>query len=390
MSLYKVQRIFKSIVATPINILESISSIGDFIIAVIEYLIYKADLLIRFVNYIISSNINLVSSAKFKLTSKLIWSQGKLGYRIRYMFIFLLAWAVFMLGTVFQGSVIEVKEEDRFVFLNSDSVLATTASAATEEGIIKLPDEPIEHVVAEGESLTIIGKKYGISVESIKFANNLVSNEVKAGKILQIPPVDGTLHQVKKGDTIDSLAKRYKVPSQTIVDFNYLDSPYTLIPGDTLTIPDANIPTTERYYAGTPVYDMSAYGIIPTQSFANSGSGNFIWPMSGILTQFFSAYHPGLDIANKGVDIVAADKGRVVRAGWWQGGYGNAVQIDHGNGFVTTYAHMSSIAVSVGDDVDKGKKLGVVGSTGRSTGPHLHFTVQEKGKYVNPLSVLPR
>ena len=160
--------------------------------------------------------------------------------------------------------------------------------------------------------------------------------------------------------------------------------------GQVLTIPDAQRPETKKYYAGSTVYDLSSYGIIPyAGDISQIGEGKFIWPLSGVLTQFFSRYHPGLDIANHSGDIIAADKGTVIRSGWWEGGYGNAVQVDHGNGYVSTYAHMSSIAVSVGDEVDRGQKLGVVGSTGRSTGPHVHFTIQLEGKYLDPLSVLP-
>ena len=82
------------------------------------------------------------------------------------------------------------------------------------------------------------------------------------------------------------------------------------------------------------------------------------------------------------------DKGKIIRAGWWTGGYGNAVQIDHGNGYISTYAHMSVISVSTGEDIEKGQKIGEIGSTGRSTGPHLHLTIQIEGKYLNPLTVL--
>ena len=389
MPLFKIRQFYKEIGRFPYSFINTILSLGNFFIAIFEYLIYKFDILIQFVTNVTVSQWRLITSTKFRLTGKLIWSQGKLGRRLKYIFIITLGIMVFMLGTVFQERVIVVKDRQDFVFLNSDSVLITRASAATERGEFQLLDEPVEHTVEANETIASIGQKYGLSVETIKFANNLVSNELKTGKVLKIPPVDGTLHVVKKGDSIETLARRYKVPTQTIVDFNYLNAPYTLTEGATLTIPDADMPTTDRFYAGTPVYDVSAYGIVSSQRF-DGGTGKFTWPLSGILTQYFSSYHPAIDIANRTGDILAADKGKVVRAGWWQGGYGNAVQLDHGNGYVSTYAHMSSISVSVGDEVDKGAKLGVVGSTGRSTGPHLHFTIQLDGRYINPLDVLSK
>ena len=177
------------------------------------------------------------------------------------------------------------------------------------------------------------------------------------------------------------------------MDFNYIDSTFVLEEGTYVIVPEAQIPTAQKYYAGSVIYDTSAYGLIPyAGNLKEKGSGQFMWPFSGIITQTFSRYHPGLDIAATTGDIVSVDKGKVIRAGWWQGGYGNAVQVDHGNGYVTTYAHMNSIAVSTGDTVERGQKLGVVGNTGNVrgiTGIHLHFTVQEGGRYIDPASLLP-
>lgn len=297
---------------------------------------------------------------------------------------------LFFLGGIFQSRLVDQDVIEKKSFLSSNYVFYEKASASTLSAEKILLDQPVEHEVKEGESLQDISKKYNISLESVKFANNLTANTVTAGQILKIPPVEGTLHTVGSGDTLEKLSKRYNVPVQTIVDFNYIDSPYVLSEGQVLTIPDAQRPETKKYYAGSTVYDLSSYGVIPyAGDVAQAGEGKFIWPLSGVLTQFFGRYHPGLDIANRTGDIIATDKGIVIRSGWWEGGYGNAVQVDHGNGYVTTYAHMSSIAVSVGDEVDRGQKLGVVGSTGRSTGPHLHFTIQLEGKYLDPLSVLP-
>jgi murein DD-endopeptidase MepM/ murein hydrolase activator NlpD len=113
----------------------------------------------------------------------------------------------------------------------------------------------------------------------------------------------------------------------------------------------------------------------------------FIWPTQGTITTYFSEYHPGVDIANaEGTPEVAADAGRVVFAGW--GSYGLYVEIDHGNGFHTVYGHMSSLGVQDGDVVLPGQRIGLMGSTGRSTGPHLHFEIRYQGAPQNPLDFL--
>ncbi len=116
--------------------------------------------------------------------------------------------------------------------------------------------------------------------------------------------------------------------------------------------------------------------------------GRFIWPARGTITTDFLPYHPGIDIAAaEGTPELAADAGRVVFAGW--GALGLYVEIDHGNGFHTVYGHMSRVDVNAGDQVSPGQEIGSMGSTGRSTGPHLHFEVRYLGTPQNPLDFLP-
>ncbi len=372
-------------------IVDYLSEIGDFAIALLGYVLYKTQKVLEFLPQFFIQNLDFYKRLKFKTIGLLILSRGKFGFYFRYGFVLILVLGVLSIGEIFQDKIINRSDEIDDEFVNKSSIFATRASAATQQSENRILDKPVEYIVEAGDDVTSIGKKFGISFESVKYANNLVSNTIKPGTKLIIPPVDGTVHVVKKGETIEYLAKLFKVPTQLIVDYNYIDSPYRLEVGQLITIPNADNPNKERFYAGVQnVYGSSAYGIISTEKFEGSGSGKFIWPFSGYITQEFHAKHPGLDIAKPSGDIWAADKGKVVRAGWWQGGYGNAVQINHGNGYVTTYAHMSSIEVSVGDKVDKGQKIGVVGSTGRSTGPHLHFTIQSEGAYVNPLNYMPK
>ena len=119
------------------------------------------------------------------------------------------------------------------------------------------------------------------------------------------------------------------------------------------------------------------------------GEGSFIWPTSGKVSQRWSWYHQAVDVANSAAPaVVASQGGSVTTAGWNRGGYGNYVIVDHGNGFRTLYAHLSLISVSAGQKVSQGQQVGVMGSTGRSTGVHLHFEVIGAGGRINPLTVL--
>jgi murein DD-endopeptidase MepM/ murein hydrolase activator NlpD len=118
-------------------------------------------------------------------------------------------------------------------------------------------------------------------------------------------------------------------------------------------------------------------------------TGRLSWPTRGIITTYFSSWHPGIDIAAAlGTPIGAADGGTVTFAGWDSTGYGYRVVMNHGNGYNTTYNHLSVISVRVGQSLGKGQQVGLMGSTGNSTGPHLHFEILRNGSFVNPLSNL--
>ena len=119
------------------------------------------------------------------------------------------------------------------------------------------------------------------------------------------------------------------------------------------------------------------------------GSGHFTWPVYGWLSQSYRYDHRAIDIAaNQGTPVTAADRGVVVRAGWNDQGYGRFVVIDHKIDYVTLYAHLDKLLVSEGDVVGQGQVIATVGSTGNSTGPHLHFEIRDFGSLVNPLELL--
>lgn len=148
-------------------------------------------------------------------------------------------------------------------------------------------------------------------------------------------------------------------------------------------------PVAPSFAAGFPGQYSGNY--YPAQSYSCSGRNpSFVWPESGTITSNFTGYHNGIDIATaSGTHLAAVQAGWVVYAGWTSSGLGNAVYIDHGNGFVTIYGHMQSVAVSVGQRVSRGQYIGPEGSTGNSTGPHVHFMVIDNGRSCNPFNYLP-
>jgi murein DD-endopeptidase MepM/ murein hydrolase activator NlpD len=247
------------------------------------------------------------------------------------------------------------------------------------------------------------------------------------------PEPEGIHIEVQAGDTVLGLAQRYSVDSSAIIGWgpNGLSNPDALSIGQKLFIPGGVEPVVEEQTASfqqeaapepdpTPAPDPTptpAPQPSPTPTAqpdpepeptpappSNTGTanGNFVWPTEGVITQRFghtafsqssgwygSSGHTGLDIANStNTPIKAADGGTVIVSGW-SGGYGYAVAIDHGNGYVTWYAHMAQQPpVSVGQRVAQGEYIGPMGSTGYSTGPHLHFEIRKNGNYQDPLSYL--
>ncbi len=262
----------------------------------------------------------------------------------------------------------------------------------THTNVSNIRSETIDYEVKSGDTLSSIAKQFDISIDTIKWANDLDNiHSIKPGEKLKILPITGVVHTVKSGDTLESVAKKYSASAQAIMDYPFNDVPddMSLKVGQVLYIPDGAPPEKPAPVRAKPTSSYLAEGPASI-TFSAPGGGNFIWPTKGVLTQYFSWYHPGLDIANPSGPVdVASDGGRVVVAGWpdnW--GFGNRVVIDHGNGYTTTYAHLSNIYVTVGQVVSRGQPIGQMGSTGRSTGTHTHFEIRYKGIAVNPLAIL--
>jgi len=256
---------------------------------------------------------------------------------------------------------------------------------------VKPRSEIIEYKVESGDTISSIGQKFGISQDTIRWANDLASDQIKPGQTLKILPVTGVSHTVKQGDSLASVAKKYSADAQAILDFPFNDIPddFSLKVAQVLIIPDGAPPETK--IPPKPKYQPQYLAQGPSSpAFEAPFGAQFIWPTQGVITQGFAWYHPGDDIANRSAPAISAsDGGKVIVAGWPDNfGYGNRVVIDHGNGYTTLYAHMSNVYVSIGDMVSRGQLIGQMGSTGRSTGTHLHFEIHYRGVAVNPLAIL--
>ncbi len=303
------------------------------------------------------------------------------------------------------GNFIPVNEQTVYAFPaytdTGDKALWRRPVFETVEAKDELPSRLrtwiVTYEVQKGDSVWKIAQKFGLNPKTVEWANGLELNPdlLRVGQKLIIPPVDGVVHVVEAGETLGQIARRYKVKPEDIVNFepNGLKSVDDPLPENKVLI----VPGGEKPFVA-PV--VSAYrGPIPKS--ARRGTGSFVWPASGKITSLFNQIvcsrmlgckpHKGLDIANvPGTPVVASDSGYVMFAGWDKSGYGKLVVINHGNGFVTFYAHMSAIFVRKGQSVAKGQRIGSIGSTGNVTGPHLHFELRYRGIHRNPIGFLPQ
>jgi murein DD-endopeptidase MepM/ murein hydrolase activator NlpD len=254
--------------------------------------------------------------------------------------------------------------------------------------------------VTSGDTLTGIASKFGVSMMTLWWANDLKSkDDLHLGQVLTIPPVTGLVVTVKASDTLTGLSSRYDVEEQEILEANKLDDP-NLVVGQVLAIPGAMgkaIPT-PKVEPGRSSGGGSSGGVSgSSRGPVTYTGGAFRWPVSGggnYISQYYRYGHYGLDIAaDYGSSVRSAAGGTVIFAGWKGNGGGYQVWIAHGSGIYSTYNHMSAISVGSGQQVAKGQQVGRIGQSGRATGPHLHFEVWRGGIWsggsrVNPLAYL--
>lgn len=275
--------------------------------------------------------------------------------------------------------------------VSSPTLTSGSASVAARDAVES-------YSVQDGDTLGGIADRFGLSLSSVLWANNLTfRSTIRPGQSLSIPPVDGVLYAVKNGDTISKIARTYGADADQIVAFNKLGSADNLHVGDSLMVPGGVPPAPVVKRSTAPLSTLfsgkSSSGATSkwTPFVAPKGSGEtdgaWVWPSAWhVITQKFGWRHTGLDVdCGYSQDNYAASAGVVIYAGW-RNGYGNTVEVDHGDGVVTRYGHHAKIYVSPGEAVAAGQALGLCGTTGISTGTHLHFEVIINGKFQNPLN----
>jgi murein DD-endopeptidase MepM/ murein hydrolase activator NlpD len=254
-------------------------------------------------------------------------------------------------------------------------------------------DGIIVYTVQPGETISTIASRFAISLETILWQNNLSSRSViRPGQTLEILPVSGIAHKVARNETVSSIAKKYKVDESEIVRQNNLMdvsdikiSQVLIVPGGKKIYPTVAV---AKKTGNVPaVSSITKLFVPPTGEVSRTTP--LLWPTAArVITQYYKLGHLGLDVGGPtGTAIYAADDG-VVEISGWQNGYGNTILLRHNDGSKTRYGHFSKLYVAKGETVTRGQTLGAMGSTGWSTGPHLHFEVIVGGKKKNPLSYI--
>ena len=303
--------------------------------------------------------------------------------------------------------------------LRGIKVTPTPAVAAADEtdGHSVISTATFTYVVQLHDTPWSLAVEFGRNIESLACATAPYAPDpynFRAGQTITIPALNTICHEVTMGETIDHVATLYGVTADSIVEITWnalRQPPHLLMTGQHLLVyqrEGVEQPLIALPRRSLPRWDLSALPFDPAhppdgthvtpdgfywQGVWPYGDGNFAWPLTGArMTQGFDqARHRALDLAvAAGTEVTAADNGTVVLAGWNSQGYGYRVVIDHNNDYVTLYAHLSNYYVQPGDVVEKGAVIGAVGSTGNSTGPHLHFELRDFGRLVDPAGFLPR
>jgi hypothetical protein len=258
-----------------------------------------------------------------------------------------------------------------------------------------------EYRVVRGDSVFAIAESFKVQPETVLWANYDVLQDdphsLAPGMVLKIPPTDGIYYQWKENDTLESVAGEFNASIDDILNYpgNDIDlskpeiesGSWVMLPGGEREFVQWLVPTIATGSSGTSSTNQSACpgGAV--------GGGGFVWPADShsLSGNDYWPGHLGIDIAaGEGQPVYAADSGVVTMAtGGYNYGYGNVIQIDHGNGYSTVYAHLSNIGVSVCQSVSAGAWIGAAGNTGNSQGAHLHFEVRQNGGFINPWFVLP-
>jgi len=305
--------------------------------------------------------------------------------------------------------------DDPSQFLLVEEGFLMKTSSLTDQTARRAYGEGLLHTVEPGETVDSIAEKYGVSPDTVRWANTFSGLGLKPGTQLIILPVDGVLHTVARGQTLLAIAELYDRPLEEIIRQNQIQGG-VIIAGQELIIPGGRpilqrpddvavapgqpkpatpTPTQPKPAQPKPTTPAATTPKAPTGAVAEVTAGIFQTPCNACsITQYYHPGHYALDIQTKGSvrPIFAAEAGTVIRAETgWNGGYGNVIEVDHGNGVVTLYAHNEVLYVAEGDSVSRGDEIAKMGNTGRvygKTGIHIHFEVRVNGVKKNPLLYL--
>lgn len=264
--------------------------------------------------------------------------------------------------------------------------------AIADAGALQSPISSIEHsreqsqdrrsgtvsfyVVREADSLSEIAEMFDVSVNTLVWANDIEDRTIHPGQTLLVLPMTGVRHEVEEGDTLNSIVEKYDADIEEVRRFNEMDEDARLAVGDVVDIPHGEKGSTVSS-AQTSASSQTHTSPRPGHS-ASSGSSWLILPINGTKTQHTHGYNAVDYGAPVGTPVVASAGGTIIVAknSGWNGGYGSYVVVEHSNGVQTLYAHLNSVLTSVGRGVVQGEMIATSGSSGRSTGPHLHYEVR--------------
>lgn len=256
-------------------------------------------------------------------------------------------------------------------YISSDNTL-------NSDGVIGVKYE--EYTIGEGENLTTISRKIGVNLDTLVSVNKITNaNKLKPGQKIIIPNRNGLLYTIKQNENIEEVASKYDIQLNRILAFNKIDEMSDIEIGDDIFLPGAKYTLDERIEKFGQMFSLPV-----TVTRISSLFGYRVHPITKVRTK-----HTGVDIPGSlNTPVYAARKGKVIFAGY-SGGYGNLVIVRHDKGYTTYYGHLNKITTKIGANVGVGVMIGRMGSTGNSTGSHLHFEVRRNGEALNPIDFIP-
>jgi murein DD-endopeptidase MepM/ murein hydrolase activator NlpD len=262
-----------------------------------------------------------------------------------------------------------------------DALLTETPSDIPMKEALQREQTPVlktqTYTLQKGDRLSGVASKFNITLGTMISFNNIKNvRKVGLGTTLVIPNTDGVLYTVAKGDSLSGIARNNKVDYEQILEANQLSTP-VVIPGQRVFLPGATLSTWDLKQASGELF------IYPVRGYITSRFGTRRDPFTGA-----RSFHNGIDIANAlGTTVHASMAGTVTDTGY-NSSYGNYIVISHGGGFQTLYGHLKGFLVKTGEDVSQGQPIGLMGSTGYSTGSHTHFSIFKWNRAQNPLNYL--